>query len=205
MMIGELFIATASKVTSDASLVQSFWAEIGKQYSHRSRRYHTLAHLEKMTAELVMVKEQIEDFDAVVFAIVYHDVVYNATKKDNEEKSAELARKRLTSLSYSLSAIDRVAAHILATKSHHISEDNDTNLFTDADLSVLGAPWEAYREYYQQIRKEYAIYPDLLYKPGRRKVLQHFLDLPAIFKTQAFQTRYEGPARENLVRELETL
>jgi predicted metal-dependent HD superfamily phosphohydrolase len=111
----------------------------------------------------------------------------------------------LTSLSYSSQAVERVVGHILATKSHHKSEDNDTNLFTDADLSVLGAPWEAYQEYYRQIRKEYAIYPDLLYKPGRRKVLQHFLDLPAIFKTAAFHTRYEGQARENLFRELETL
>lgn len=205
MMIGELFVATASKVTSDASLVQSLWAEIEKQYSHRSRRYHTLAHLEKMTAELTMVKEQIEDFEAIIFSIVYHDIVYKATKKDNEEKSAEWARKRLISLSYASQAVDRVGGHILATKSHHNSEDNDTNLFTDADLSVLGAPWEAYQQYYQQIRKEYAIYPDLLYKPGRRKVLQHFLDLPAIFKTEVFSTQYEGQARENLARELETL
>jgi predicted metal-dependent HD superfamily phosphohydrolase len=158
-----------------------------------------------MTAELEGVQEQIEDFAALVFAIVYHDAVYNATKKDNEEKSAELARKRLTALSYPPQSVERVEAHILATKAHHKSEDNDTNLFTDADLSVLGAPWEAYQAYYQQIRKEYAIYPDLLYKPGRRKVLQHFLDLQAIFKTEAFHTRYEGQARENLFRELETL
>lgn len=204
-MIGELFVATASKLTPDASLVQPLWPEIEKLYGQRSRRYHNLAHLEKMTAELEGVREEIDDFAAIVFAIVYHDAVYNATKKDNEEKSAELARKRLGTLSYSPGSVERVVAHILATKSHHKSEDHDTNLFTDADLSVLGAPWEAYREYYQQIRKEYAIYPDLLYKPGRRKVLQHFLDLPAIFKTETFHKRYEGQARENLFRELETL
>ena len=204
-MIGELFVANASKITPDVALVQPLWAEIEKLYSHRSRRYHSLAHLEKMTTELEGVRAEIEDFAAIVFASVYHDAVYKATKKDNEEKSAELARKRLATLSYSPGSVERVAAHILATKSHHKSEDNDTNLFTDADLSVLGAPWEAYREYYQQIRKEYAIYPDLLYKPGRRKVLQHFLDLPAIFKTETFHRRYEGQARENLFRELETL
>jgi len=204
-MIGELFVATASKITPDVSRVAPLWAEIGKHYSHRSRRYHTLAHLEKMAGELTRVKEQIKDFDAIIFSIVYHDIVYQATKKDNEEQSAELARKRLTSLSYSVPAVERVVGHILATKSHHKSEDNDTNLFTDADLSVLGASWEGYQEYCQQIRKEYAIYPDLLYKPGRRKVLQHFLALPAIFKTEAFHRRYEGQARENLIRELETL
>ena len=117
-MIGELFVATASKAAPDASLVHSLWGEIEKQYSHRSRRYHTLVHLEKMTAELEVVKEQIEDFEAIVFAIVYHDIVYKATKKDNEEKSAELARKRLTSLSYSAQATERIVGHILATKAH---------------------------------------------------------------------------------------
>jgi predicted metal-dependent HD superfamily phosphohydrolase len=86
-MIGELFVASASKVTPDVALVEPLWAEIEKQYSHRSRRYHTLAHLEKMTAELTMAKEQLEDFEAIVFAIVYHDIVYKATEKTTRRRA----------------------------------------------------------------------------------------------------------------------
>ena len=73
---------------------------------------------------------------------------------------------------------------ILATKSHVKSTDSDTNFFTDADLSVLGQSWEVYSIYYKNVRKEYSIYPDLLYNPGRKKVLQHFLSMARIFKTE---------------------
>jgi predicted metal-dependent HD superfamily phosphohydrolase len=92
----------------------------------------------------------------------------------------------------------------MATKGHTFSDDPDTNLFTDADLSVLGKPWPTYEAYFKNVRKEYAIYPDFLYKPGRKKVLQHFLTMPRIFKTEYFYDAYESNARENITRELET-
>jgi predicted metal-dependent HD superfamily phosphohydrolase len=91
---------------------------------------------------------------------------------------------------------------ILATKGHTVSTDNDTNLFTDADLSILGESWELYQEYFQKIRKEYAIYPDAVYNPGRTKVLNHFLSMERIFKTDIFHEKFELNAKNNLTREL---
>jgi predicted metal-dependent HD superfamily phosphohydrolase len=55
------------------------------------------------------------------------------------------------------------------------------------------------------VRREYSIYPDLLYKPGRKKVLQHFLNMEHIFKTIHFYTLYEQNARNNLNREIAEL
>lgn len=75
----------------------------------------------------------------------------------------------------------------------------------DADLSILGADWETYFSYMQKIRREYAVYPDLLYKPGRRKVIEHFLSMPVIFKTDIFRRRFEAQAQDNLKQELEIL
>ncbi|MDX2245424.1 MAG: hypothetical protein SF052_01505 [Bacteroidia bacterium] len=83
-----------------------------------------------------------------------------------------------------------------------MSPDNDTNLFTDADLSILGQKREIYHAYSTNVRKEYAIYPDILYNPGRKKVLQHFLAMEQIFKTPHFQEKYEAQARANLEEEL---
>lgn len=96
-------------------------------------------------------------------------------------------------------------AQVLATKKHETSTDNDTNYFTDADLSVLGQSWETYEAYYKNVRKEYSIYPDIIYKPGRKKVLQHFLSMERIFKTDHFFTAFETRAKENLQRELDIL
>ena len=72
-------------------------------------------------------------------------------------------------------------------------------------LSVLGSDWNTYELYSRQIRKEYGIYPDIVYKPGRRKVLLYFLELNNIYKTAFFAGRYERQARLNLRRELEEL
>jgi predicted metal-dependent HD superfamily phosphohydrolase len=57
-------------------------------------------------------------------------------------------------------------------------------------------------EYTKQIRAEYAIYPDLLYNLGRKKVLKHFLEMPSIYKTPPFQVLYEAQAKANLGKEL---
>ena len=80
--------------------------------------------------------------------------------------------------------------------------DTDTNLFTDADLAILGTDWNSYKKYYQQIRKEYSIYPDMIYNPGRKKVLHHFLHMERIYKTVWFYNRYEQQAIINLEKEL---
>jgi predicted metal-dependent HD superfamily phosphohydrolase len=91
---------------------------------------------------------------------------------------------------------------ILATQKHEPAGE-EVNLFTDADLSVLGAEPESYKLYATQVRKEYGLYPDLIYNPGRKKVLQHFLAMPRIFKTDAFYEKYETTARRNLEWELD--
>ena len=94
---------------------------------------------------------------------------------------------------------------VLATKKHAACDDTDTNYFTDADLSVLGQGWYVYSNYYRQVRKEYALYPDIIYIPGRKKVLQHFLQMERIFKTDHFFNKFELQARENIQKELEAL
>jgi predicted metal-dependent HD superfamily phosphohydrolase len=96
-------------------------------------------------------------------------------------------------------------SQVLATKGHTISKDNDTNLFTDADLSILGKDPVTYQTYASQIRKEYSIYPTLIYNPGRKKVLNHFLAMDRIFKTDHFYSRYEAAARKNIGDELRVL
>jgi predicted metal-dependent HD superfamily phosphohydrolase len=129
--------------------------------------------------------------------------VYDTLKSNNEEKSANLAERRMEDLEVSEEIVARVVEMILATKTHVVSENQDINYFTDADLSILGKDWEVYNQYAKQVRNEYAIYPDLLYNPGRKKVLKHFLEMNQIYKTDYFTQKYEEQARLNLSRELE--
>ncbi|WP_417368505.1 hypothetical protein [Flavobacterium beibuense] len=184
---------------------QSMWQEIKEYYSHKSRKYHNLTHLENLYKELSFCKELIEDWDTVLFALFYHDIIYKSTRNDNEEQSAELALQRLKKINYPEDKAERCRQMILATKSHLPVSDNDINLFTDADLSILGYDWSRYAKYYKQVREEYSYYPDILYKPGRKKVLKHFLSMSFIYKTEFFRAKYEENAKENIRKELTKL
>ncbi len=94
---------------------------------------------------------------------------------------------------------------ILATKDHEVSNHPDLNFLIDADLAILGRDWDDYYDYTQKIRKEYRIYPDFLYRKGRKNVLQQFLKMESIFKTKHFSIKYEEKAKNNLHRELNSL
>jgi predicted metal-dependent HD superfamily phosphohydrolase len=181
------------------------WDDIREKYSNPKRHYHNLTHLSAMLDQLELCQDQVHDWDSVLFALFYHDYVYKISNKDNEERSADEASKKLFLLQLSPSRISIVKDLIIATKSHQHSTNNDVNLFTDADLSILGSNRETYEQYVKQVRKEYNIYPDLLYRPGRKKVLNHFLDMPSIFKTEFFRERLEQTARENIAWEIGTL
>ncbi|MGK6341844.1 hypothetical protein ACMGDK_06360 [Chryseobacterium sp. DT-3] len=191
--------------TKDRSLIENLWHEIETQYSGKGRHYHDLFHLENMFMELESVKNHIEDFYTVSFSVFYHDVIYDASSKSNEEKSASYAAERLQRMGLPQAIILKTESQILATKSHQKSDDEDTNFLLDADLSVLGKDSAIYFDYTRKIRKEYTLYPDLLYKPGRKKILKHFLEMESIFKTKHFRNTYEQQARKNIAAEIQLL
>jgi predicted metal-dependent HD superfamily phosphohydrolase len=204
-MLENTFFDLLKKYTNDESLVREFWSEIEINYSGSKRHYHTLQHLENLLQILTPIKAKINDWDTLLFTLFYHDVIYNATKSDNEEKSAELAVVRIETIGIANSQIEKCRNQILATKKHLPSTDTDTNHFTDADLSVLGQDWETYSNYYKNVRKEYAVYPSIIYNAGRKKVLKHFLAMDKIYKTDYFYQEFEQKAKENLEQELRLL
>lgn len=204
-MLAKEFAEAVSRYNNDTARAGKLWDEIEKSYTAKKRYYHNQSHLENLLKELTSIKESIEDWDCVIFSIAYHDIVYNTLQKDNEEQSAALAEQRLTEIAFPPDRINKCVQQILATKGHTVSDNQDTNFFTDADLSILGASWYIYEAYFKSIRKEYSYYPNLLYNPGRKKVLQHFLSMDKIFKTDKFFSKYEEQARKNLSAELALL
>jgi len=205
ILLKDTFIQLTIPYSSDHNVIAYLWREIEQQYNQSKRFYHTFTHLQNLLEQLEPLRNQVDDWESVMFALFYHDIVYNVLKKNNEEKSAELAKKRLSQIKVSDPVIQKTVELVLATESHKLHQSNDINLFTDADLSVLGSDWNAYSVYSRQVRKEYGIYPDLVYKPGRKKVLLYFLGLNNIYKTAFFAGKFENQARSNLRRELEEL
>lgn len=205
MELKERFSQNCLLFTKDQHLIKNLWSEIEQKYSEKSRYYHNLEHLENMFSELDAVKDRLENYSLLSFSVFYHDVIYDASSKSNEEKSAEFAKIRLEKLHVDSESVKKISEQIIATKTHQKSEDNDTNYLLDADLSILGKDLKTYMDYTKKIRKEYAIYPDIFYKPGRKNVLQYFLKLKNIFKTEYFHEKYEVRARANILFEIESL
>lgn len=205
MVLEEEWQQLSSRNQAKPAHTEQLWLEIKKAYTARGRHYHNLQHLSALLSLADTYRSHISEADSVKLAIFYHDIVYSPLQKDNEKKSAAIAVERLQQLGLQAAQLEHIRQMILATQTHTPTADTDTNLLLDFDLSILGSEWETYLTYTQQIRKEYSIVPYFLYRKGRRKVLQHFLSMPAIYKTKLFQDQYELSAKGNIERELELL
>ena len=194
------------KYCHDPALIDRFFSELAKKYTSSRRHYHNLQHIQALLSFCESYANELNDGDVVAFAVFYHDIIYNVLRKDNEPRSAQLAVKRLAALSVPPEKTEQVKLYIEATQTHAITAAvthiTDLQLFLDFDMSILGAGWNDYEAYIRQVRREYRIYPDKLYYPGRQQFLKHCLQAEYIFQTPVFRDRYEARARENMAKEL---
>jgi predicted metal-dependent HD superfamily phosphohydrolase len=201
--------ALLARLGVDPDAAAATLADLVHAYSEQGRHYHTLDHIAALFHLLDRHGAGLIDRNAVELAIFFHDAVYAPTRSDNEEQSAALARERLTALGLPAALVASVADLVLATQ--HGSEpsaqqdDADMALLLDLDLSILAADRPAYAAYAQAIRSEYAVYPDLIYRPGRRRVLGEFLARPRIYRTGLLHELWDAAARANLAWELAEL
>jgi len=189
--------------------IEAEFENLVTRYSEPHRHYHTLKHIEDC---LHLLNDSSEANHIAVhknelaLAIWYHDAVYDTRAKDNEAQSAELFTEFAKKVGLDEWTIKRVCGWILAsTHTGKALESDQTFLFLDIDLSVLGADLETYATYDRHIREEYVWVPEADYIAGRTKVLQSFLDRPHIFRTEKFRQAFEQRARENITLSLAAL
>lgn len=179
------------------------------RYAEPHRRYHTLNHLEEVLAIVAELSAQAQDPDAVRLAAWFHDAIYTIGPSDtvsNEEASARLAEQVLAELAVPAKRIAEAARLVRLTEIHK-SEPGDQNaaVLFDADLAILGASPERYRQYAHEVRQEYAEIPDEAFRRGRAEILQSLIEQPALFRTAAARDRYDQRARANLAAEIAAL
>lgn len=183
--------------------ITKFWEELHKYYNESTRAYHNLQHLDNLFTLFDEYQSLLAQPTLVAWAVWYHDIIYNAKRKDNETRSADLAKNCLTQLLMPKEQITQVVSYIEAT-AHHLSVEasGDLAYFLDFDLAILGSDRATYSAYAQAVRQEYRHVPGFLYRRGRRKVLRYFMDAPQLFRTPQLQERFEEAARTNLDWEL---
>lgn len=177
--------------------------ELVAAYGEAQRRYHGHGHVLWLLEEEERRAALIHERALVGFAIWFHDAVYDPRASDNEERSADWARRALVSKS---DLAERVAALILKTKHHAEGEASpDEALFLDMDIAILGAARETYERYAADIRAEYGHVPDDGFRAGRGAFLKDQLARPRIFRTDLYETELAAAARANMAWELARL
>ncbi|MDQ7968368.1 MAG: N-methyl-D-aspartate receptor NMDAR2C subunit [Oxalicibacterium faecigallinarum] len=197
----------SASLQADTTAASQVWWQLCERFCEPHRRYHDLSHVTALLAQAERWADQIQDTHIVHLAIWFHDAVYDPQRRDNEARSADLARCALLAMEVEESLIPSVTACIAATAGHRVTttEVADMPLFLDLDLTILGSDPGDYARYCAAIRAEYAWVEEAEYRATRSKVLQSFLDRPVLYFTEPLRAEYEARARENMRTELQTL
>jgi predicted metal-dependent HD superfamily phosphohydrolase len=206
-LLSQVWRDLASRHHCEPVRAQELLDELLGAYSESNRHYHTTEHIASLLRQLHNLGQAVVDRDTVILAILFHDVIYDPRRSDNEEKSAALARTRLALMGLPDELATKVEHWIHATK--HAADfktcDRDLLVLLDLDLSTLAAAHAEYRIYADAIRREYRHVPDELYRAGRRRVLEGFLARDRIYRTDELHALWEEPARANIAGEMADL
>lgn len=175
--------------------------DLSTRMSSEGRHYHTMEHIDEM---LTLADEAGITSPVIDAAIWFHDAVYEAGSKHNEDLSAELAEQFMPRLNLSQTEQARVTAMIIASREHR-SKNAEIQPFLDLDMAILGASPERYQRYAADVRQEFAHVSDWNFALGRKHFLKGCLRRKQLYLTPWFSERFEAQARENIKAEIEGL
>jgi len=157
--------------------------EVIRRYSEPHRHFHTVEHLNDVLKQLVLKRSQLlsdnkrsqrssDNYVSMLIAAIFHDIVYDPQRRDNEEKSIEF-------LDFSTSILDESEYYeikenakkiILATKTHDKIHELIYS-FNKIDCSILDRSLPELLKWEEQIHKEYE-FTGSEYKERRLKFLK---------------------------------
>jgi predicted metal-dependent HD superfamily phosphohydrolase len=182
------------------------YAKLAACHSEPQRHYHTLKHVAECLRLLDELHETAGDPDVLELALWFHDAVCDTRARDNEERSAELARQTLRAVGAKWELSDRVAVLIRATD-HTLGSkaSGDAALICDLDLASLGAEKPTFDLNTDLIRREYDWVDDAEFDRSCIAFFQDLLAREQIYRTPAMRARFEERARANLAQSLNSL
>jgi predicted metal-dependent HD superfamily phosphohydrolase len=198
--------------------------EIKQKYSEPHRHYHNFEHIKNMFQ--VAEKHKVIVDEPLRHLIYMHDIVYDPTRKDNEELSGTVACEFYTKVcnDYNETSPFEDVSHdeepfhyypfiINMTKDHVVDFKGCITQGTlwdwlwvaknliDLDLAILSEAPEVYRDYVNNVRKEYWHLTDEQFLKGRIDWLCSMLGRDNIYYTE-WGKSLESKAKHNLTKEL---
>jgi predicted metal-dependent HD superfamily phosphohydrolase len=208
MEIGKLehrWVELFSSTSVNKSTIHNGFQELVVRYSEKHRHYHNLSHINSCLEHLDEISDRIIDLEAIEISLLFHDVIYDPRRNDNEKMSSEYAKAFLGSIDLAFDKILKIGDLITLTKHPSFPETDDEKYMIDIDLAILAANKDSYDQYESSIRREYEFVPRSLYKNGRKKVLMSFEKSDRIYRTKYFYDKYENQARRNIKRAINNL
>jgi len=160
-------------------------------YNEPHRFYHNFDHIismfESVIEQEIEFKEKIIDTN-LFLSILYHDIIYDPKRNDNEEKSVELFKQHINmgmvqiipeefrtsnKINHYPYDKDAICNAILETKTHKPTTELSRKL-TMLDLEVLYSDYNTFVEYEDKIFKEYQFVDYNTYKEKRIEILKGF-------------------------------
>ena len=157
------------KIKADINMLLEMWNE-----PHRS--YHNLNHLVDLTnminSDYANHKLNQTTTEKLLLTSLFHDIVYNPQRTDNEAKSAEFFINMCE---------DKKNVHILDIKqaildtATHTGDNYLSELFNKYDMNIVERNFESLLEWEAGIHEEYKFAGEL-YKTGRLKFVESLVD-----------------------------
>ena len=156
------------KIKMDVNTLLSMWNE-----SHR--HYHNLDHLTSLLSDIDIQKDKLseKEYEKLNLVALFHDIVYDPSKGDNEEMSAQFFIE--TCIDKDSQDIKDIRQAILDTKTH-VSSSNLSEKFNKLDMSIVESDYDSLIKWEENIYKEFAFVGKDAYKQGRLAFLESLLD-----------------------------
>ena len=198
------FEALWLRCTSAATNASAAFKQLSQHYREPHRHYHTWDHIAHCLSQLDQIRHLPNCPDGLELSIWYHDVIYELSAKDNEQRSAEL----FMSHSDKIMADDlrqQVYDLIMVTvhPSHPLTLDQC--LMVDIDLSSFCLPWADFLHDSANVRAEYPTMDDHSFNTGQAKFLNSLAAREWFFCSDFYRQHHEQTARDNISRLLRSL
>lgn len=147
---------------------------IAKHWQEPHRYYHNEGHLAHLIKEIEQLynRQEIneEQRDALLVTAYFHDVIYDPTRDDNEERSAEF----FIQMADSHPNTQLVKEMILDTRDHEAKSELSEK-FIQLDMQIVAnASFPQLLDWERKIFKEYQYLDYEIYRQGRLDLLQKF-------------------------------
>jgi predicted metal-dependent HD superfamily phosphohydrolase len=196
-------VTTWLGLVENSEAAQTAGTELLDRYGEPHRLFHNVDHLTEVLSVVEALAANADDAGVVQMAAWFHHAVHDPVRRDNEHRSALLARSVLPGLGVTPTRVTEVTRLVLLTRAHDPRPgDRNGAVLCDADLAVLATEPDLYHRYRHGVRAEYSHVDEPAFAAGRVRVLRELLSRPSVYRTVGARRRFERAARANMEAEL---